>query len=81
VPGCFMGNSAPSLVSRCQSLSLQCGEFVDKYNLATMKTRRGLFGNRRPLASPRQWPNWGCSHLQTGGPFFAEQLLQRCAET
>ena len=42
------GNSAPSLVSCCQSSSLHCGEFVDTYNLATRKTRGGFFNSVPP---------------------------------
>ena len=51
-------------------ISLHCGEFGDSCNPVTKKTRRGSFGNRRPLASPRQWPELGPSFAKTNGPSF-----------
>lgn len=50
--------------------SLDCGEFGDSCNPVTKKTRRGSFGNRRPPASPRQWPELGPSFAKTNGPSF-----------
>ena len=74
------GNSTPSLVSRCRTSSLHCGEFGDSYNSVTKKTRRGYFGNRRPPASPRQWPELGAIVCKNEWPLFSWRLLHRAPE-